>query len=260
MRANSCLSEHNDPDGLYARHLNNYVIMEADTDELRDICFRLRYQVYCIENAFEDPNENTGALETDAYDPYSVHGLVIHRPTGMAAGTVRLILPGADREPPLPFLSVYEPPNTVSPAIFPTSMTAEISRFAISKKFRLATRGELIRSSRAGANAGTRAPIQREADIVILALIQAFVGLAARNDVQFFCAMMERALLRRVARLGIHFNRVGPDVEYHGARQPSVIGVSTMLERVRAERPDVWDVITNNGAYAPAFSKLIAAE
>ena len=40
----------------------------------------------------------------------------------------------------------------------------------------------------------------------------------------------------------------------------SAINVSVMFDRVRQEREDVWQFITDGGAYAPAFSKLLAAE
>src|SRR4051812_31927913 len=62
------------------------------TDQRLD-CFRIRFQVYCIDNAFEDPEDNPGGLETDAYDSHSAHSLLTHRSTGNAIGTVRLVLP-----------------------------------------------------------------------------------------------------------------------------------------------------------------------
>jgi N-acyl amino acid synthase of PEP-CTERM/exosortase system len=63
--------------------------------------------------------------------------LLLHRPSGTVAGTVRLILPALDERPrPLPIKEAgdrtvwrrFGPP--------PTQQTAEISRFAISKSFR----------------------------------------------------------------------------------------------------------------------------
>ena len=55
----------------------------ARTPEDRREAFRLRYQVYCIENPFEDPADNPNGEETDHYDNHSVHGLLIHRPSGV---------------------------------------------------------------------------------------------------------------------------------------------------------------------------------
>jgi N-acyl amino acid synthase of PEP-CTERM/exosortase system len=66
-----------------------------------------------------------------------------------------------------------------------------------------------------------------------------------------WAAVMEPALLRLLTRLGIHFNPLGPLVEYHGRRQPCWIELGVMLDRVHAERPDVWDVITEGGRLWP---------
>src|SRR5690606_27668837 len=69
----------------------------ADTPEQRSQAFRLRYQVYCVENPFEDPAEHPDGEERDAYDAHSAHALLVHRPSGAVAGTVRLVLARPDR-------------------------------------------------------------------------------------------------------------------------------------------------------------------
>ena len=45
---------------------------------------------------------NSWTRERDIYDHRSVHALLVHRRSEAVAGTVRVILPGTDREPPLP--------------------------------------------------------------------------------------------------------------------------------------------------------------
>ena len=55
--------------------------------------YRLRYQVFCIENKIFDPAKNPGGLECDAYDEHSVHAVLLHRTTQTIVGTVRLVLP-----------------------------------------------------------------------------------------------------------------------------------------------------------------------
>src|SRR4051795_2391242 len=73
----------------------------AERIDQRLDCFRIRFQVYCIDNAFEDPDDNPDGLETDGYDGHSVHSLLTQRSTGNAIGTVRLVLPldGGERRP-----------------------------------------------------------------------------------------------------------------------------------------------------------------
>jgi N-acyl amino acid synthase of PEP-CTERM/exosortase system len=54
--------------------------VSADTRELIDKAFALRYQVYCLERQFEDPSQQSAGLESDEFDRHSVHSLVFHRP------------------------------------------------------------------------------------------------------------------------------------------------------------------------------------
>jgi N-acyl amino acid synthase of PEP-CTERM/exosortase system len=54
---------------------------------------RLRYQVYCVEKQFEDAAAHSSKLEIDEFDSHAVHGLLVHRTTGIELGTVRLVLP-----------------------------------------------------------------------------------------------------------------------------------------------------------------------
>ena len=42
--------------------------------------YRVRYQVYCVENTFEDPADNPGGLERDLFDERASHCLLVYRP------------------------------------------------------------------------------------------------------------------------------------------------------------------------------------
>src|SRR3974390_3347762 len=81
----------------YDRH---FAVVRATTDELLRKAYRLRYQVYCVENPFENPDEQIDQCETDKYDDRSVHALLLHRRTGEVAGASRVILP--PKRAPLP--------------------------------------------------------------------------------------------------------------------------------------------------------------
>src|SRR5437879_199197 len=75
---------------LYDRY---FAVLPASTPELLDAAHLLRYQVYCVENAFENPAQHPGQRETDRYDAHSVHAVLIYIPTRQVVGCVRLILP-----------------------------------------------------------------------------------------------------------------------------------------------------------------------
>jgi N-acyl amino acid synthase of PEP-CTERM/exosortase system len=63
----------------------------------------------------------------------------------------------------------------------------------------------------------------------------------------WFC-VMEKALVRLLARYSLHFKPIGPAVEYHGMRQPCYANIDQFLERARAEQPSIWELITEGGA------------
>ena len=96
-------------------------------------------------------------------------------------------------------------------------------------------------------------PASAEARLVVhhmtLGLIEGLVRMSVENGVIYWCATMERQLLRLLTRLGIYFENIGPPVEHHGTRQPCYQYLPTLLERVREERSDVWEVITNEGLH-----------
>ena len=234
---------------LYARH---FTTLRADTDGLKIQFYKLRYQVYCVENAFEDPASQIDGMERDGFDDHSVSSLLVHRHTGVIAGGIRLILPyegEAERE--LPVLRLCDRSALAFPAReLPAGRTAEISRQAISKQSRRLL-AEL-------SSNGIATPHQLMRHLS-LGLLAAVVRMSAEYGITHICAMMEAPSLRMFARLGLHFRKLGPAVEHHGLRQPAHVDLDTLLARAWVERPDVWALITRNGLDWPLNQGLALA-
>jgi N-acyl amino acid synthase of PEP-CTERM/exosortase system len=115
-----------------------FKIVLAETLEQRQLAFRLRYEVYCVEHPYEDPEKNPNGMETDIYDPVALHALLINRQSNSLVGAARLILPQFDGKIiALPIRDVcnHELVAKDNPTL-PRARTGEISRFAISKNFR----------------------------------------------------------------------------------------------------------------------------
>ena len=70
---------------------------------------------------------------------------------------------------------------------------------------------------------------------------------------------MESTFLRMLARMGIHFSPIGPVVFHHGFRQPCYCYLPAMLEQLKFEHPDYWQVITNGGELSERLALLIQA-
>lgn len=237
--------------GLKAVYDRNFRVVRADTDDLCAHAFRLRYQVYCVENAFEPAARNPGRRETDEYDLQSRHSLLVHGREGAVVGTVRLILPRLHgRGLPLPIQRVCATDTLAACAQrVAAGRVAEISRFAITRQFRRGAAGMTTIT-------GTPARIDpadpaRLIPHISLGLMQAVLAMAVESDVSHLCAVMEPTLLRMLQRLGIYFEHLGPAVEYHGHRQPCFRAIDDLCEMTRAQRLDVWSVLTDNGRLCP---------
>ena len=192
----------------------HFEVVRASTPTLLDQVYRLRYQVYCVENAYEDPDRQPGGLETDIYDERSVHALLVHRGSEAVAGTVRVILPGTDQQsPPLPINIVADSEQRELLRRLP-HCTAELSRFAVSKEFRQRC-----------ADAEDRRMLR----YITIGLIRGALEMCRDNDIQYVCAVMERSLIRLLGRLGFVFDHLGGLIEYHGARQPCVAQVNQIV-------------------------------
>lgn len=240
---------------LYRQYFDTVVAGKND-HELRDAAFRLRYQVYCIENRFEDPADNPDGLEHDAYDTRAAHCLLLHKPSGSWAGAVRLILPD-EASPGRSFAlqEVCTDPMIADPGQFPVLDMAEVSRFCISKDFRKRQGDALFPASN---EPGERQDERRVIPNMTLGLIEGLVRMSLEHGVFYWCAVMERPLLRLLARLGIHFEDIGSLVDYHGRRQPCFLKLHTMLQQVRAERPDVWQILTDGGRHWTRLERVLA--
>ena len=229
----------------------------AETGEHLMSAFRLRYEVYCVENPFEDPKNNPYGMETDCYDAGALHSLLMRRATKDVVGTVRLILPRCDGEGiGLPMHDVCDHELMVRDSrILPWASTAEISRFAVSKKLRRRATDQRLLGNFTPPDDGSR----RRIPDTSLGLMQAIVAMAALGGITHLCAVMEPTLLRMLGRLGIHFTPLGPQVNYHGRRQPCYSYLDAQLARVWLERPDVWELLTREGTLWPLNVALAAS-
>ncbi len=209
-----------------AAAFSELVVQLADTPALVHEVYRLRHQVYCLERGYEPGQDG---IEMDAYDAHAAHVALRLAGCGTVIGTARLILPhAARRSDSFPMQAVCAAEHF---ATLPFARTAEISRFALSKE------------RRGLSNAAT--------SLSRLALVRGLVQLSQQEDVTHWCAVMERTLLRLLRASAIHFEDMGPVVEYHGLRQPASCELGTMLRRMEQERPEIWDYVTADGAYAP---------
>jgi N-acyl amino acid synthase of PEP-CTERM/exosortase system len=218
---------------VYGRYFS---VMRADTPELQQQVYRLRYQVYCIEHAFENPHDHFAEQEIDEYDCHSVHAVLVHRPSGSVCGCVRLILPGGGS--PLP-ITRFVPDHAA--AALPTRRMAEVSRYAVSKAFRRRTE----ESEYPDVHFGDLEPseLRRLVPHITVGLMLAVATLSEHCGISHLAAVMAPALLRLLRTCGMEFVTVGPLVEHHGVRQPCFAAVADLLAGVKAANPAYFEII-----------------
>ncbi|HNS45223.1 MAG TPA: GNAT family N-acyltransferase, partial [Alphaproteobacteria bacterium] len=154
----------------------SYEVVLANTHELREECFKLRHQIFCVERGFKLDSRN--GLESDGYDVRSAHFLLKHRPSNSYIATGRLILPDrGDLKSSLPLQkklaqNVIEDHDLHIPDR--VSKTCEISRIGILKS--CSRQSSKIYCS--GGGWATRIMRKKIADIGKLGLYRAIFSVA----------------------------------------------------------------------------------
>ena len=223
-----------------------FEVIEARTPADLEAAYRLRYQVYCVENPFERKEDNPGERETDRFDWHSVHSVLVHRASHDVIGTLRLVLPLGRA---LPIQELQPSPLDFFEGNLPLETTAEVSRFAVSKDFRRRQGEERYPDvswqgpdGRQGA-----APMRRLMPYLSVGLLQGALKLSLRHGVTHMCAIIDPSLLRLLGRFGLHFQAIGEPVNYHGLRQPCIAELDALLRSAAKEQPDIWALGTEDG-------------
>ena len=230
----------------------------ATAPETINEVFAVRYQVYCIDRPFEDPNCFTDKREHDEYDARSAHALIRHRITRDSVATVRLVMAGDNPEQadfPMEGPCVHRMNQQARDAFAGArrEQIAEISRMAVSREFRR-------RLNEDESDAGISDFVcysdsengKRAMPYISLGLFAGILQMSVKHGITHWMAVMEPAQLRLLKRFGVEFDHVGPVMEYHGRRRPAFTEAASLIEGIRKRRPDVWSLITDAGRYLPA--------
>jgi N-acyl-L-homoserine lactone synthetase len=170
----------------YKGRMGEFEVVVADTQDLREVTFALRHEVYCREFGFEPVRAD--GLERDSYDDRAHHYLLAHVPTGAWAGCVRVV-PG----PGLPYETVFGD----VPVDLATVPHGEISRLTIARDFR--------------RRPDHRPPAMLHAALVALAAV-------VENGLDDAVCVMEPRLAAQLSTFGIRLSRISGLVRHRGDR------------------------------------------
>jgi N-acyl amino acid synthase of PEP-CTERM/exosortase system len=126
----------------------------------------------------------------------------------------------------------------------PLQHAGEVSRFAVSRAFRR-RHGETghVDAGYCKALFYRGAAERRLMPHITLGLIRGILGICLDYRITLLAAVMEPALLRILARLGLDFAPLGPLVRYHGLRQPCAAEIVGLIAGVRERCGPLWQVV-----------------
>lgn len=230
--------QYKDAPELFGKHFS---VVLADTPELMQQVYSLRYQVYCVEHQFENPAYHQGERETDEYDRYSIHVALMHCSSGEICGCARVILPVGGCS--LPISRLIGGSALTALARLPQASTAEVSRYAVSKAFRRRS-GECEYSdvNSASLDAGEQ---RRVLPHITLGLMLGIAMVSESYGIRHLSAVVRPALLRALRSFGMEFLALGPVIDYHGKRQPCFASVADLLEGVAHRSPGYYQFINS---------------
>lgn len=239
------------PTGLTAQFRSgffDYFSLElADSRELLDESFRLRYKVYVDEMQFERAEDFPTGLERDPFDPRALTVLLRHSASGLVMGCVRLIVADpADVARPFPFEIVAGEQIAHRSEVFlqtPRERIGEVSRLAVAKEFRR-RKSDQEMGLFAVQDLGDQAEDPRRRNIPpALGLVFAAAWLGVEVGLNAVFVMMELRLARLLRSLGLSFNQVAEPIEYHGLRAPFEITRESLLGEMSPPLRSALDLV-----------------
>ena len=221
----------------------SFRFLKVNSPELLKEVFNLRYQVYCHECGFLNPDDYPEGLEIDQYDPQSINFAALdHEDT--IVGTIRLIM----NSETTPFPIEVHCQSMIKKNGFPRNHIAEISRLAVSKKYR-----KRVDDGRTGMESYPIAKDSEEArrelesreyrrkrPEIVLGLYKLMYHESKQHHLTHWFAAMERKLWEILNRVGILFHQIGEEVDYYGPVIPYFGSISELERHIYQVNPELY--------------------
>lgn len=163
---------------------------------LRDAIFRQRYEVFCKEYGYLDPDDYPDGMERDPFDAYSDH-IAAFDEKGVMVGSIRLL--------------------HHSPIGYPTQLSYDISRYL--QPYDPQSVSELSRIIIAPGYRGIRS-----ARAIVIALYKTLYQRSQELAISVWVGNFERRFIRLLELLGVRFTIIGEGIRHHSKmRLPAVL-------------------------------------
>lgn len=243
-----------------AENFNQFFkIRFADTKELRQEAFKIRYGVYSSELGWEPENEQE--MESDECDDYAYHCLLEHRRTGVFAGCIRLIIPPTDvpnKQLPFEANCLHSARKEVfDTSTLPRGSFGEISRLAVLASFRRREKEKNVPYVLNNINPETiySEEERRNFPNIAMGLYLGGIALASLCQHQGMVVMMEPRLNRRLKRFGLPFQQIGDETDYHGQRAMFYLAANDFHKDLTEQLEALYTIIYKEMAEQIALKK-----
>lgn len=202
---------------------NSFVV--ANSNNLRNAVYRLRYKVYVEEFGFEKAEDHLEGYEIDEYDSDSIHFAALNE-NQEVIGTLRMILNSEkcfpiERAAKITFIGERPAPHKI----------VEVSRLAVSKDSGGLKEDGFFHGVKFYPDKTERevlvnnVPIpkgyqKRKRALIALGLYRLLYQTTKRMGITHWYMISEKKLYCALKRVGLLFHQIGEPVNYHGIRIP----------------------------------------
>ena len=212
----------------------NFEVVLANTKTARRIHYQIRYQVYCLEEGFEDHRNFNNGEEKDGWDDeHSVHFLVRSKTTREWVAAMRLVSPTHNG---LPLENVCTIDATAAPENLGKS-AVEVSRLCILNHYRHTrprARDASQPDSQMGATPGD-SPVKKlkYRSEIVMGLMRAAAAYCLDHKISYWYFLSTPAFARMMNILSFQLIELGPACNHRGKRKPYLINPMGAHEKAK---------------------------
>jgi len=230
----------------YERFSASHIERTGSSKDLDD-SYRLRYEIYCLEEQFLSADNYPDGTQYDNYDKMSQHFVVRENKMDKIAGCVRLIkysrelgFPTADH-----FSELYGKLSDL-----PLTEVYEVSRFCVSPYFRqrLVPKDGLygiesyLEENKPHYPEGRSE--QRKYPIILLLMIKEMYRFSLGVGGRFWIASMEPGLIRYFSACGMKWVHLADNyIDFYGRVMPCLIDLQMAIVQMSEKRPDIYEFL-----------------
>lgn len=235
--------------------METFVFQKVDLNqtELMQQIYKLRFEVYCRECGFIREEDYPDQIETDKFDPQSIHFAAFNS-EGDIIGTIRMILPG---EHPLPIQS-HCPQIDFSQS---SGGFVEISRLVISKRLRRRAEDERYYEPQIEdkiIKASDDTQFMRRVKPMAFGLYREMYQESKYRGIGHWYSLMEKSLWLLLRLHGFKFDQIGEEIDVYGPVHPYLGNIARIEEEVYRKFPKFYQYFVENlkSEYHRDFSDL----